>query len=144
MRDGAQAVPDLPDCSVSRIDPVCASDGGFSVQDGSDRSSFVSLRVRVLLAWVETAMHRLEIGDGRPRVDLRGFNGRMAQHLLQIPDRRARPQRMGRTAVGKGACRHGSSMLAMRACLCTTCHTALGPMPRPNRLRNRWRFAIRT
>lgn len=53
-------------------------------------------------------MYRLEIGDSHPRIDLRGFNGRMAQHLLQMPDRRARPQHMGRTAVAKGVCRHGS------------------------------------
>jgi len=34
----------------------------------------------VPLAWVEASVHSLEIGNGHARVDLSGFNRRMAQH----------------------------------------------------------------
>jgi hypothetical protein len=112
MRDGAQAVPDLPDCSVSQIDPVLlgtqrpgpagpramraalspSASGGRVFRAGWIGLIVlcIAFAVRVLLAWVETAC-----------VDT------------------------------------ARSMLAMRAYLRTTCHTALGaavPPPNPNTL----------
>jgi hypothetical protein len=36
---------------------------------------------------VEAPMHRLEIGDGHPRIDLRGLDRGMTQHFLQMTDR---------------------------------------------------------
>jgi hypothetical protein len=50
---------------------------------------------------MELAVHGPEIVDGDPRIDLRGFQRGVAEHFLQLPDRRAVPEHVGGAAAAE-------------------------------------------
>jgi len=68
----------------------------------------------VLRTWMEAEVHSLESSNDHARIDLRGLNRRMPEHLPQVPDRRAGPQHVCCAGVSKRVGRHGSIMSGAR------------------------------
>lgn len=55
---------------------------------------------------MEAVVHGFEVRDGQARVHLRGLDGRVPQHFLQMPDRCSGPKHVRRAAVSKRVRRH--------------------------------------